>query len=386
MNNEEKLLIELCKNHINSEKTNLPDNINYPALFKLSKSHNLAAICCCAIMNSSNKDIIDKECMDNFKNLLFDCVYLYERQTNCLKDIKKILSAAKIPHIAFKGAVLRNIYPVPEGRVMGDIDILIKPNHRDIVKNILIENDFECTAQNGPVFDYRRDGTLVEVHTKIISEFGDTAFADAFLNADFDGYTGELNANYHLAYLIAHTAHHFKFYGAGIRHVLDLAVMQKNTDINIDYVLSILEPLGLVKFAKTILSVCQKWFDVGQAFADDTEKTEQFLCKRGVFGALNKNKGTVLARRELENGKKSSSFAMKLRLAFPSYDKLKEIPYIRFIDGRPWLTPYAWVYRFYFNLKHRRDFMKNAVNSLDEKNTISLAEEELNFFEEIGLI
>lgn len=65
------------------------------------------------------------------------------------------------------------------------------------------------------------------MHTKIISEFGDNAFNDAFENSVFDGCKGELNNDYHFAYLIAHIAHHFKFYGAGLKLILDLAVMLK---------------------------------------------------------------------------------------------------------------------------------------------------------------
>ncbi|MGN0522279.1 MAG: nucleotidyltransferase family protein [Eubacterium sp.] len=386
MNNEEKLLIEICKCYMNSESIFLPDNINYPALFRLSKAHNLAPICHCAFTNAKNAEIIPNNCIDDFKNNFLDCIYLCECQSVCIDDIKSLFSDNEIPHIFFKGAVLRNLYPVPQSRPMGDIDLLIKPEYRDRVKKILTEAGFECTAQNGPVFDYRRNNVLVEVHTRLISEFGEKAFSDPFSHAVFDGYSGKLEENYHFAYLIAHTAHHFKFYGAGIRHILDMAVFQKNADIDINKALEFLADINLDRFAKTVLSVCRKWFCVGRAFTEDTEKTESFLCKRGAFGGMNKNKGAVLTRKELERGKEKSSLKMKLSLAFPPYSRLKEIPYIKFIDGRPWLTPYAWCYRFYFNLKNRRDFMKDAVNSLDDENTLSLAKEELKFFEEIGLI
>ncbi len=386
MNNEEKVLIALCRADLTDEKIYLPDGVDYNKLFRLSQAHNLTAICHCAFVNAKNTACVDVACLNEFKNRFFDCIYLYEQQTRCINDIKELLSREKIHHIFFKGAVLRDIYPVPESRVMGDIDILINPEHRGIVKKLLTTAGFKCTAQNGPVFDYRRENIMVEVHTRLLSEFGANAFSDPFSNAVFDGFTGKLESNYHLAYLIAHTAHHFRFYGAGIRHILDLAVVQKKCGTDIDKVLNILTQINLDKFAKTVLSVCSKWFCVGKTFFDHTEKTEDFLCSRGVFGAMNKNKGVTITRRELEQDKQRSSLGTKLRLAFPPYSRLKEIPYIRFIDGRPWLTPYAWLYRFYFNIKNRKNFMKNALASLDDENTLSLAKAEILFFEEIGLI
>jgi hypothetical protein len=45
-------------------------------------------------------------------------------------------------------------------------------------------------------------------------------FCNAFDYAVFDGFEGTFDNNFHFAYLIAHTAHHFKFYGAGIKLIL----------------------------------------------------------------------------------------------------------------------------------------------------------------------
>ena len=48
-----------------------------------------------------------------------------------LKEVKTLLKASEVPYIVFKGAVLKQSYPVPESRVMGDIDILIKECDRN---------------------------------------------------------------------------------------------------------------------------------------------------------------------------------------------------------------------------------------------------------------
>ena len=386
MTREEKFLIQICSAYLNDSKINISEDINFNILFKLAKHHNLLGICHCVLNHSNNKNRIPQDFSDSVENKFFDSIYVYECQQACINEVKDILTASQIRHILFKGIVLRKLYPVPESRIMGDIDILIDRENRDKAKAALIGAGFQCTEQNGPVYNYRKNGVLLEVHTRIISEFGDNAFADAFDNAVFDGMTGVLNDNYHTAYLIAHTAHHFKFYGAGIRHILDLAVIQKNKNIDINEVLNILEPPGLATFAGVIFSVCCEWFGVGTKFIEDTQQTQQYLCKCGAFGSMQENKGAIVTRKEMETGGRVSAFRVKLRLAFPAYEKLKNINYIRFIDGRPWLTPYAWVYRFFYNLKNRKSFMTKTISEIDDKKTQELAEQELAYFEEIGLL
>lgn len=386
MTREENFLIGICNAYLNNNDIDIPGGINFAELFRLAGHHNLSGICHCVLNNSKNKELLPADFMKAVANKFFDGIYMYECQESCFNEVKDILTGSQMRFIPFKGIVLRSLYPVPESRLMGDIDVLIDKNNRDKAKAALVGAGFVCTEQNGPVYNYRKNGILAEVHTRLISEFGENAFNDAFDNAVFDGFDGKLDDNYHTAYLIAHTAHHFKFYGAGIRHVLDLAVIQKQRDIDLNKVLDILEPLKLDTFAKVILSVCSQWFGVGERFTDNTEKTCRYLCKCGVFGNMQENKGAVITRREMENGRKKSAFGVKLSLAFPPYEKLKNINYIKFIDGRPWLTPYAWVYRFFYNIKNRKAFMTKAINEIDDEKTQELAEQELAYFEEIGLI
>lgn len=390
MDKEEKYLVEICNAFLhNNKKLSEPEkNIELQKLLKLAVHHNLIAVCQCVLHDKKSDNSEYSAFLNCLRDGFLDSYYLFNLQSECLNDLKKIFEKNKIRHIFFKGSVIREYYPIPEARVMGDIDVLIKPEDRNNVKKILEDAGFKCTAQNGPVFDYSRENVLVEVHTKIINEFGENAFSDAFERACFEdgNYTGTLDDNYHFAYLIAHIAHHFRFYGAGIRFVLDLAVFQTNRKIDMNNVFTILKNVNLDYFAKVILSVCYEWFGIGQKYIDDTQKTQEYLCRCGTFGSLQTNKGAVIVRRELEEGKSFSSFKSRLHLAFPSYSKLKDIPYIKFIDGKPWLTPYAWCYRFYFNLKNRKEFMKKTVNQLGDEETQSLAKEELAYFKEIGLL
>lgn len=383
---KEDFLTALCKAYLNGDKIPFDSDVDFQEFFSFSKVHNLNSVCHCAIdyenSQSSEKAVSVKQ---QFLNSFFDSVYLYELQSNVLEEIKSLLTKSQIYFVCFKGAVIRGIYPVPESRLMGDIDILIKADDRDKVKKLLTENGFACTAENGPVYNYSKNGVLAEVHTRLNEEYNEGCFSSPFDYAEFNGFEGRLEDSFHLACVIAHIAHHFRFYGAGVRMILDVAVMLKNSGADMDKAFEYLESCGLSKFGRVIFSVCHKWFGVGGCFVDSTARTEEYLFQNGAFGSENKNKGSVLVRRELEEGKSPSPFMSKLRLAFPPYEKLKKIDYIKFLDGRPWLTPYGWAYRFFYNLKNRRSFMADAVESLGSDETKNLAEKQFDYFKEIGL-
>ncbi len=391
MSGEVKYLTELCRAYLNSEEALLREDIDYNRLYSAAKSHNLSPIVFCVLNTGKNKETVNTEVLKKFENDFFDAYMRYDIQESIISDIKKALSDNGIRHVLFKGAEIKEYFPIPQARVMGDIDVLIDADKRDRVKIILTENGFTLVNSNGPVYDYMKNGVKIEMHTRIISgkvgnAYAEEGFIDAVDNAVYIGSTGVLEKNYHFAYLIAHIAHHFWFYGAGIKLILDLAVMQKGFNIDYDEVLKKLDEIGLGEFGRVIISVCYKWFGTGRDFGVDTEKTELFLLNHGAFGNANRNNAAVVQRKQLEDGKQGSSLITKLRLLFPPYEKLKYIPYIKFIEGKPYLTPAAWIYRIYYNVKYRRDFIKSATAKIDSDETKSDAQSELAYFKEIGLL
>ncbi len=385
MNREEEYLISLCSSYVNGTAPKAAEEIDFPALFRLARHHNLLAVLHCVLNKSEAAEDMPEEFLSAVKDAFFEYVYTAEQQSKALADLDEAMSGAGVKYVLFKGAVLRELYPVKESRAMGDIDLLISPESVETAGNALKAMGFKCTADNGSVHDWRRDGILLEVHNRIIDDFGENAFANAFENAAFDGCKGQLEPDYHTAYLIAHTAHHFRYYGAGIKLVLDLAVIQKSCGIDLEKVFALLDKIELRKFGEIIFTVCKKWFGVGTAFEHDTQRVEDFIASGGAFGSLLGNKSAVLTRRELEEGKSGSAFSVKLHLAFPPYEKMRKLKYIGFLDGRPWLTPAAWAYRFAYTFKNRRGFTKKAVQSIGNKETVTEAENQLEFFEEIGI-
>lgn len=391
MKKEENYLIKICNAYLHKQNIQLDESIDYSRLFSVCREHNLLAVAFCIIKNSDNKGIVPGMVYKSFEDGFYETIIKYDAQTNVINILERILNENGIRHIFFKGAEIREYYPVPEARAMGDIDILIEPKSRDTVKSILLSKGFELKNSNGPVYDYVKDGVLIEVHTKIVSgkvgnSNAEEGFANAMSNASYNGLSGKLNPSYHLAYMITHIAHHFWFYGAGIKLILDLAVFQSHFSIDYEEVFGLLDKINLKHFGEVILSLCAKWFEIGGSYTDNTVDTEEFVVSFGAFGNARRNKAAVVERKELEEGKRPSPLMSRLRLLFPPYSKIKNIPYIHFIENRPWLLPVAWIYRFFYNLKHKRRLVIDANSGLGNDKTTKQAQEELQFFEEIGLL
>ncbi len=391
MDKEQKYLIELSRAYLDEKRISLKGDIDYKRLYSLAREHNLCGVLYCAVKNAESKDVIEKELFNRLENTFFDLVYTSNMQVQTLGEVKELLSQAQIRFVLFKGAVLRNLFPVAESRSMGDTDLLIDKENRNKVKELLTANGFICKSSNGPVWDYEKNGVLFEIHTSALNGkagSGDVKehFENAIERAVFNGYEGVFPDEYHFEYLIAHIAHHFCFYGAGIKLVLDLAAVLKKCNVNLDRVLLNLSECELSDFARVILSVCFKWYGVGRDFGISTQKTEDFLACHGAFGNSNRSTAAVLERRAIEENASSGKISSKMRLLFPSYEKMKEIPYIKFIEGRPYLTPLAWAYRLFYNIKNRKDFMKTAVSELGSDNARAQAADEYDYFKEIGLI
>lgn len=391
MKHEEKTLIDICNAYLHEQAIKLDESVDYSRLFSVAKVHNLIAIAFCVIKNASNKDIIPANIYTEFENSFYETIVRYDAQTKILADLDTLLEKHNIRHVFFKGAEIREYYPIPEARAMGDIDVLVDINNRDLVKKTLTENEYELINSNGPVYDYKKNGVLIEMHTSLVNgkvgnSNAEEYFSNAMEQAVFSDSYGKFDPDYHFAYMLTHIAHHFWFYGAGIKLILDLAIMQKQFEIDYDKVLNHMEAIGLQQFAKVILTVCNKWFGVGKNFDADTDVTEKFIAYFGAFGNAHRNKAAVVQRKELEEGKSNSPILTRIRLLFPSYKKIKDIPYIKFIEGKPWLLPLAWIYRIVYNFKHRKAFVKEATSTIGSDKTNTQAQKELKYFEEIGLL
>lgn len=214
--------------------------------------------CFCAISGAENTNEINENLFAEYQGAFLDSVYINNMQMQIFGEIKALLAKNGIKFVPFKGAVLRELYPDPEARTMGDIDLLIEKGRQKQVKVLLCANGFENTVCGSGEWVYTKGGVITEIHTSLINgkignSTADEFFENAIQKAEFNGCEGRLLPQYHFEYILAHLAHHFGNCGAGIKMVLDLAVMLKAGGISIEAAEADFEKWGLANLQKSFL-------------------------------------------------------------------------------------------------------------------------------------
>ena len=337
-------------------------------------------------------DIIKDE---KIKKDLVDCYYqtiaVNFNKANMFEDISQKLSASKIPHMPVKGWYIRALYPVPELRTFGDIDILINKQDRQKVDEIFTENGYSIKDNWEPTYSYDKGALRCEVHTELMdSDIGKgeqviTFFSNALKTAQKDvGQRYSPEKSLHLMYLFCHLAKHLYSGGAGIRMYMDIALFLKAYGSSLDFekLYEDSKKLNLDTFFKTVLSACSKWFEIALPFdTSDIDSADLDALKKYTFGAdlFGKTRDkSIISLRNDEAGSKGSVLKDTL---FPTAEKIEER--YKFIKGRKYLLPIAWVARGFVNLKEIPQKLK-YVKKVSNADMSSVCESD-EFISNIGL-
>ena len=102
------------------EPVTLRPDIDYHKLCGIAKAHNLIAVVYAVCNKAPNTEVIPEDCRLALSEHFFSSVFLYEHQKQGVERVYRVLSDAGIPHVFFKGAILKELYPgagvPPNGR------------------------------------------------------------------------------------------------------------------------------------------------------------------------------------------------------------------------------------------------------------------------------
>lgn len=353
MTEELVFLLTVLRHYLHGQPTPAPDNVDYAALFRLAEAHQLTGI-----VYRQCKAFLPEKAAALFSRKEAVAISHYARRHRLLLELDAALTESGIPHFYFKGSAIAAFYPHPFLRTMGDSDILV-PDAIDRAHTVATGLGFEkVTTYDDQEWGYKKDGLKFELHpTLLFDNFSPKPFVDFFSNVTPYIRDGELDHSFHFLYVLAHLHKHFIFSGVGFRQFFDLAVMmQYDPTLDFAWIEAQLRQLELFDFACHVFACCEAWFgtELPPAFVlppDPAflEEAAQKIGKDGVFGFRNednRNAHTALRLR----GKRFQRLArigMLVQMAFPSYREFLYTEAYGFVQGRPWLLPVAWVYRFY---------------------------------------
>ena len=154
---------------------------------------------------------------EKLKKDLVECYYqtIAENinKANMFENLSQTLSENEIPHMPVKGWYVRTLYPVPELRTFGDIDILINKQDRQKTDELFTKNGYIVKENWEPTYSYDKGVSRCEVHTELMdSDLGKgeqvvSYFSDALKTAEKDaGERFSPQKDLHLIYLFCHLA------------------------------------------------------------------------------------------------------------------------------------------------------------------------------------
>ncbi len=388
MDNTEKLLVELLSAFVNERKPEITTEYDAKKLYELAKKQSVTGIVCYVLQKYGREDVLSGD--SRLAGAFDKTISQFIRKEVYAQKLLENLSTSQIPHIIFKGIVVKNCYPVAELRTYGDIDIIIRKEDREKSHRLMLDTGYKWMLMDGgDVYSYKKSGEHYELHTTLNSE--KTKLSENMSNFwSFtklkEGCTYEFENEFHLCYLISHIEKHLYGSGAGIRMYLDIALFLKKYKDSLSFakVREILKECELDRFFDTVLELCVRWFesDIKPQRVLDEELYEElcrFTFRGGVFGRQDKkNCNENEVRQAIGKKGKAGKATLIISHIFPPYREVRRI--YPFFNGKPYLLPIGWVVHFFKAAK--RSGVKNLkqIAAAD----VTKAQNEKDFLEQIG--
>lgn len=385
----ENIILEMLSAFIHNRKPCLSDNINEDNIFYAFYTQGLLPVL--AYMDKKWDIIKDDVTKKKLTEFYYHTIAMSFNKADMFEHISQKLSENKIPHMPVKGWYIRTLYPVPELRTFGDIDILINKRDREKANEIFIENGYDLKDNWEPTYSYDKGALRCEVHTELMdSDIGKgerviSYFSDALTTAHREsGERFSPQKELHLMYLFCHLAKHLYNGGAGIRMYMDIAlfVNSYSDSLNFGKLFEDCKTLRLDRFFKTVLTACDEWFKIDLPFKiNDIDHISLDELKKYTFSADLFGKSRDKSIISLRNDRSGSKESVLKDTLFPSAEKIEER--YKFIKGRKYLLPVAWVARGFVNLKEVPQKLRYIKNVSDAD--LDAVDEYDEFISKIGL-
>lgn len=349
MNKTEITFLEILSAFVNERKPDIDASADVPRLYNLAKSQSVAGIVSYVLHKWGRDDLLTQ---DKRLNEAYDkTVAQFIRKDIESQKLFSMLTKAQIPHIIFKGTVIKECYPVPELRTFGDVDVIIHSRDRKKSDELMVNNGYSREVMDsGAVYGYKKGKEFYEIHTSLNSER--TKMSDYLRDywsytALRSGLTYEFELNFHFAYLISHIEKHVYCSNAGVRLYLDIALFLKKhaSELDADKIHGILKDCNLDKFYNTVLYLCSRWFNSEKLYNEELTAAQydsfcKFTLRGGTFGSVDSGADSEV-RRAISSKGKISKLRLVLRHIFPTYKEARRM--YPFVNGRPYLLPLSWV-------------------------------------------
>ena len=355
-------VVLLIRGAIKNEEIVLPEGFELSnEIISLASKHHIFNILLygiqCANLDMKN-EIAQKLFMGATREIIIN-----ENQTAEIKNLCNTFKDNSIDFMLLKGSIIKERYPKPEMRVMGDADILIRKDQYPKIKTIIKLLGYEEITESNHEYVWDKKGFLhLELHKRLISSYNKdyySYYGDGwdFANKKDDSTEYTLKSEDEFIYIFTHFSKHYRSGGIGINHLIDLWVTRNHTHLNENYIVEELKKLQLDEFYFNILNVLEVWFN-GKEWDDKSSFITSVIFDSGAFGTytayLNAHALKFSSSKDRSKNGKINFIIKKL---FPPIKTLEG--HYSYLEKAPFLLPLAWISRFWGLLFKSERISKN---------------------------
>lgn len=389
MNNNEKYFVSLISSHLNNTLPELPVDIDWEEIYRLSNIHNVCAIVTNQILLLPKNQRPEKDMLIKFRQQIGYTLIDYDNKNNALDFLIKILTKSNIDFILIKGAILRDYYPIKEYRTSGDIDVIINYSDIDKFHKILTTEKIKFTDKRNNFFSFLYKGQNIEIHSNF--DMDHPYFENIFDMCEKRGFEYKISDELHLLYVLCHIIKHFNLFGAGIKMFMDVDVLIRHMKVfDYDNFLKKCRELNIETFAKACFSLCSFWFNTPVKAEINFNKNNNFrelfedeIINSGSYGFNRRDLGNYYISKGIGKSGKNNIFA-KLRaftaMVFPKKEYVKS--HFKYLKKYPFLLPFAYLQRLFsaifIRTRHSKNTIKSIMNSKSEAEQYKKLLNELN--------
>lgn len=347
-------IIALIKSAILGKAVSLPEDFSLEAAEKLLRKHALLPI---AYQGAHNCGVPkDSEIMQRLRDGYFQQLMRSEEQLRAIRQLYVAFDENEIDYLPVKGCIMKDLYPKPELRVMGDADILIRTEQYDRIRPIMQQLGFE--EKNGAEHELPWSGKslYVELHKSLFPQREEDLWGclgDGWDRAvKGQGHRYDLSVEDAYTYLFTHMTKHFRGSGVGARQIVDLYVYRRAYP-NMDEarIAQVMEALRLTQFHENILRLLAVWFEDAPE-EPVTDFITDYVFRNGSWGTEeNRLYSEELSRSRKAGAVKNSSLKSLVSVIFMPLRDMK----MRYgiLYRYPVLLPIFWVVRWFDVLIHK---------------------------------
>lgn len=364
MNKVDIGLIDLLSSSINcSSSSNVKlEPQEWQQLFEEAVAHQIHHIIFEEAYKNGSK--ANPELFATWKNETMSQFLFFHERFEVIGELFERFRKANIPVLALKGLYFKNLYPKPELRTMGDMDLLIEKQYLNDASQIIQGIGYQKAKKEDPkhISFFHKRYIYIELHNSLVTEtrrkqaieLNKEIWNDAtYFSAENMTYLVPSYFN-HLLYCCIHMTNHFGKGGFGLRQLSDFALLLKKAGNTLDWdkFLEKANAYGIGNFVEALLVICNSYFNIEIPLSiieknivneKHIEKLMETILEAGVFGGKNLNSSINRSLAMDSLYKKGDTSKFSLRYIFPSRARMSSS--YGYAKKYGFLLPVAWVHR-----------------------------------------